>query len=53
MAGGCEGEAEEAGGAADGTDQQCPWTANKKTAGQEPCYALQHRRHLHCFPDSG
>jgi len=53
MAGGCEGETEEAGGTAGWTDQQCPWTTNKKTAGQKPCNPLQHRGHLHCFPDFG
>lgn len=51
-AGGCEGEAEEAGGAADGFDQQLPWAAHQKTSGQEPGCALQHRRHLHRLPDA-
>lgn len=53
MAGGREGETEKAGGTADRTDQQCSWTAYKKTAGQKPCYPLQHRGHFHCFPDFG
>lgn len=51
-AGGREGEAEEARGAADGFDQQLSRAAHPETIGQEPGGALQHRRHIHRLPDA-